>query len=116
MKLTAFGLCTRKLRLDLGMSLKSMADGLGITSAYLSAIELGDKPLPAKLADQAVKFLEPLSTAEKIKELRIAADASLDTVPITNLESNERVLVAAFARRLTEGDGVPDDVTNWLKR
>lgn len=41
--LTAFGKEVRKIRLDRGELLKTMADSLGVKSSYLSAIEHGKK-------------------------------------------------------------------------
>ncbi|KVQ01848.1 hypothetical protein WJ96_33180 [Burkholderia ubonensis] len=116
MKLTPFGLCVRKLRLELGLTLKSMADALGVSSAYLSSIELGDKQLTAKIAEDSLRFFQGRLTQEQLKELQDSAAKSVDIVPVSSLGGDEKVLVAAFARRLTEGAGVPDEVMNWLRR
>ncbi|PQV50667.1 helix-turn-helix domain-containing protein [Paraburkholderia sp. BL21I4N1] len=116
MKLTPFGLYVRKLRLDLGLTLKTMADALAVSSAYLSSIELGDKQLTAKIAEDAVEFFQGRIGSNQIEELREAVARSVDIVPVSSLDSDEKVLVAAFARRLTEGAGVPNEVMNWLKR
>ncbi|WP_309460957.1 helix-turn-helix transcriptional regulator [Escherichia coli] len=43
---TSFGKTLRKMRIDRGMVLKNMADLLGVSSAYLSAIELGKSEPP----------------------------------------------------------------------
>ncbi|PHP88277.1 transcriptional regulator [Burkholderia sp. AU18528] len=116
MKLTPFGLCVRKLRLELGLTLKSMADALGVSSAYLSSIELGDKQLTAKIAEDSLRFFQGKLTKEQWNELQDSAAKSVDIVPVSSLGGDEKVLVAAFARRLTEGAGVPDEVMNWLRR
>lgn len=116
MKLTPFGLCVRKLRLELGLTLKSMADALGVSSAYLSSIELGDKQLTAKIAEDSLRFFQGRLSEEQLKELQDSAAKSVDIVPVSSLGGDEKVLVAAFARRLTEGAGVPDEVMNWLRR
>jgi transcriptional regulator with XRE-family HTH domain len=116
MRLTPFGLCVRTLRLELGITLKSMADALGVSSAYLSSVELGDKQLTPKIMSDAESFFHAKIDETRLTELRDAAAKSIDTVPVANLESDEKVLVAAFARRLTEGAGVPDDVLKWLKK
>jgi transcriptional regulator with XRE-family HTH domain len=116
MKLTPFGLCVRKLRLELGLTLKTMADSLGVSSAYLSSIELGDKQLTAKIAEDTLQFFQGKISVGQLDELREASARSVDIVPVSSLGSDERVLVAAFARRLTDGAGVPDEVMKWLKR
>lgn len=47
MKLTHFGKEVRKLRIDRNLILKDMADALGMSAAFLSAIETGKKSVPA---------------------------------------------------------------------
>ena len=115
MKLSAFGLCARKLRLELGLTLRDMAIALDVSSPYLSSIELGERTLTSKIAEKAVIYFETkeISTA-KLAELRIAGDQSMKAVPVSMLQADDRNLVAAFARRLSDGQGVPDDVLNWL--
>lgn len=116
MKLTPFGLCVRKIRLELGLTLKGMAESVAVSSAYLSAVELGEKTLTAKLGDQVVNYLKDKIATDKLEEVRAACSQSLNMVPVSNLNVDERGLVAAFARRLSEGHGVPDDVRRWLAK
>ena len=116
MKLSAFGLCVRKLRLDLGLKLREMAVALDVSSPYLSSIELGEKALSSKIADQAVAYFKAKKvSSQQLEELREACDHSMNAVPVLMLEANERNLVAAFARRLNDGQGVPDDVLSWIR-
>ncbi|RFP24554.1 XRE family transcriptional regulator [Duganella sp. BJB488] len=115
MKLSAFGLCVRKLRLELGLTLRDMATAVGVSSPYLSSIELGERTLTSKIAENAIIYFENKNVGkDQISELRIACDQSFTAVPVSALQADERNLVAAFARRLTEGHGVPNDVLNWL--
>ena len=44
--MTPFGDRMRKLRAERGITLKDMADGLGVSSAYLSALEHGKRGRP----------------------------------------------------------------------
>lgn len=44
--MTPFGQRMRKLRLERGITLKSMANDLGVSSAYLSALEHGKRGRP----------------------------------------------------------------------
>jgi len=116
MKLSIFGLCVRKLRLDLGLSLREMAIGLGVSSPYLSSIELGEKTLTGKIADRSIEYFKSKNVAnEQLFELRSACDQSMKAVPVSMLHADDRNLVAAFARRLSEGQGIPDDVVKWLQ-
>lgn len=115
MKLSAFGLCVRKLRLELGLNLKGMAEALDLSSPYLSSIELGERALTEKIALAAVDFFKKLGVDEKqIEELQDACSQSMDAVPVAALGRENRSLVAAFARRLSEGQGVPPDVLKFI--
>ncbi|MDB5853318.1 MAG: hypothetical protein JWR22_1359 [Herminiimonas sp.] len=117
MKLTPFGLASRKLRLELGCSLRQMAIELEIGSPYLSSIELGEKQLTTKIAERAINFFRTrgVSMAE-LTHVRQACDESTRIVPVSMLRPSEKALVAAFARRLSEGKGIPNDVQKWLDR
>jgi transcriptional regulator with XRE-family HTH domain len=44
--MTPFGDRMRKLRAERGLTLKEMADGIGVSSAYLSALEHGKRGRP----------------------------------------------------------------------
>ncbi|MCB0322013.1 MAG: helix-turn-helix domain-containing protein [Bdellovibrionales bacterium] len=46
----------RQVRENSGLSLRKAAEGIGITHAYLSALELGHKPLRAELAERLAHF------------------------------------------------------------
>lgn len=115
MKLTPFGLCVRKIRLELGLTLKEMATAVSVSSAYLSSVELGEKALNNNLIEDVSRYLQDKITLEQLDELRAAAAQSIKIVPVSNLSADERGLVAAFARRLSDGNGVPPDVLRWLK-
>jgi transcriptional regulator with XRE-family HTH domain len=45
--MTPFGIKMRQLRAERGMSLKAMAEALGVSAAYLSALEHGRRGRPA---------------------------------------------------------------------
>lgn len=116
MKLTPYGLFVRTLRLELGLTLKAMADTLQVSSAYLSSIELGERDLTPKIGLDAIEFFKARVTPQKLEELRNAIDQTSKVVPIEDLGSEDKILVAAFARRLTDGAGVPDEVMKWLQK
>jgi len=44
--ITEYGKFLRKLRIDQGQILKTMAEKLGVSSAFLSAVENGKKKIP----------------------------------------------------------------------
>ena len=115
MKMTPFGEAARLLRMRHDLSLKAMADGMGISSAYLSAIEYGDKRLAEKHIQSALLFFADKATPEQINILRDAAERSKDIVSTSQLTPDARGLVAAFARRLSDGSTPPSDLVNWIK-
>lgn len=111
MELTPFGIAVRKLRLDRGMRLLDLATKLGLSTAFVSAIETGRKPIPDGFVLKVSKAMQ-LSTSE-LSALRKAADRTRHVVRIEKLPEDERELVSAFARRL---DKVPPDIMAELKK
>lgn len=104
--LTLFGKFCRKLRIDSGELLKDMADKLGVTSSYLSAVETGKRNVPAEWLDKLTK-LYSLNRSEST-ELSEAIHESQLTIKfdLNEMRKDERNLVLAFARRL---DGLAAD-------
>lgn len=103
MKLTPFGLCVRKLRLEAGCRLKDMADYLGCSSAYLSAIEVGKRPVSEEITNKTIQFFEGrgIHAHQQISE---AADKSQQSLNMDSLLGDERGVLAAFARRMPDAD------------
>ncbi|MBS0418655.1 MAG: helix-turn-helix transcriptional regulator [Proteobacteria bacterium] len=114
MKLTPFGEAARSLRMRFDVSMKSMADFMGISSSHLSGIEYGEKRLSAKHIDCAVAFFRDRASDEEIAKLRRAAEQSRDMVDTSKLNPDARGLVAAFARRLQEGDTPTSEIREWI--
>jgi transcriptional regulator with XRE-family HTH domain len=70
--MTPFGKYMRNLRMEKGLLLKDVADKLGVTSAYLSALEHGKKGAPS--AEMTKKVAAALSLdARAAAELEEAA-------------------------------------------
>ena len=114
MKLTPFGEAARTLRMRLDVSMKLMADFMGISSSHLSGIEYGEKRLSAKHIDSAVAFFAGKAAEEELAKLRQAAEQSKDIVDTSKLNPDARGLVAAFARRLQEGDTPTSEIREWI--
>ncbi len=109
--LTPFGLALRKLRLERRLRLLDMAKKLGLSSAFLSGVETGRKPIPRTLITNiAAEF--SLSAAE-VEKLRRAEDKTKKEVKLDQISEAHRELVAAFARKVDE---LPADVIDDLKR
>lgn len=103
MKLTEFGRFIRKYRIDNSIFLKDMADKLGVTSAFLSAIETGNKPIPLGIEESILENFE-MTPAEQ-KELLNAVDASRSQASIKiSQDPLEQRLVGAFCRKLNSLD------------
>ena len=116
MKLTPFGEAVRVLRMRFDLSLKAMAEHMKISSSHLSGIEYGEKRLSEKHIDSAISFIAGKATAAEIATLRKAAEQSKDLVHTGHLTPDARGLVAAFARRLQEGDAPTPEILNWIAK
>lgn len=116
MKLTPFGETVRHLRIRYDASLKSMAEAMQISSSYLSGIEYGERRLSQKLIDGALDFFRGKATPEELAKLRDAAESSKDLVVLDNLTPDARGLVAAFARRLQDGDAPTPEIRDWITK
>ncbi|MBA5601026.1 helix-turn-helix transcriptional regulator [Pectobacterium aroidearum] len=110
---TGFGKALRKLRIDRGMVLKNMADMLSVSSAYLSAIELGKRAIPDSLVD-AVASTCSLNDKE-VTELRKQADISQPSlkVDMSDAEDQNKELMLVFARKFK--DLTPDQLDKLNK-
>jgi len=109
-RLTPFGIAVRKLRLDKGLRLIDMAERLEMSTAFLSAIETGRKPIPDGLVLRISRSLE-LST-EELSGIRKSVDRTRKEVRVDDKKEDDRELIAAFARRLDE---IPQDDLDKLK-
>lgn len=96
--LTEFGKELRKLRIDLEVSLKDLAEDLKVSSAYLSGIETGRKPVNHSLLNgiqAALKLSE-----EQINHLTTAASKSNSDVTIKPKNDDQAELALMFARKV----------------
>lgn len=102
--MTPFGKEIRKLRIDADITMSEMAKGLGKLPSYLSAVEIGDKPLSDEFAKAMIGYLRELPYFRKHRldegHLFRLADRTRRTVNVQALQDRDREVVAAFARRL----------------
>ena len=103
MNLSAFGRFIRKYRIDHNILLKQMADKLGYSSAFLSAIETGAKNIPSDL-EQKILINYVFSPEEK-KQLQEAIDLSRTQINLSfkNSAIDQRI-VGAFCRNFESLD------------
>lgn len=109
--LTPFGIAIRKLRLEKQLRLLDIADRMGLSSAFVSAVETGKKPIPDDYIPSVVQAMR-LNT-EEARELGSAADRTRSVVRVDRLPPGQREFVAAFARSV---DTLPADLAARLKR
>ncbi len=109
--LTSVGRFLRKLRIDEGEILRDMAKKLGVSSAFLSAVENGKKKVP----EVWITKLEELYslTPVQVTELKDAIIESSDTIEINirNASSANRQLAVSFARQF---DTLDEETTKKL--
>lgn len=96
--LTNFGKELRKLRIDHDELLKDMASNLGVTVAYLSAVENGKREVPDTWID-VLREKYQLSSDELaiLQSLAYEGKNSLK-IDLSKIQSEERELALAFAR------------------
>lgn len=117
MKLTPFGKAVRFGRVEIGRTLKDMANHLNISSPLLSSIEFGERRLTDAHLDKALEFFTiHQANSELIETIRKAGFESMTVVETTSLGATERGLVAAFARRLVEDGAPPPQFNEWLNK
>lgn len=96
--ITAFGKELRKMRIDHGEVLKDMAEKLGVSPSFISAVETGRKNVPAGWIDQIADTYSLDET--KVKRLYNAAKESISSVKINLCGSDQpqRKAALVFAR------------------
>lgn len=98
--MTPFGSFMRFIRTEKGLLLKDVADMLGVTSAYLSALEHGKKGQPSAATVSTIENKLKL-TPQQRKELREAVRDSAKSVEIPSKATPFAFETAnAFARKL----------------
>ncbi|GAB5479747.1 MAG: hypothetical protein Marn2KO_32140 [Marinobacter nauticus] len=98
-KVTPFGRLIRKYRIDHGLVLKDMAAGVGVSTAYASAVELGNKKINDDFVQKVANYFQ-LNNAQ-LRELQDAAAVSQPSLKIdmSGTEDLDRALAVSFARK-----------------
>lgn len=97
---TAFGKFLRKLRVEQELVLRDMATSLGVSSAQLSAMELGKRTIQPQLAEKIVATYGVSNVAE-IEQLIDVSQPSLKT-DLTSGNDKQRETMIMFARAFNE--------------
>ncbi|MGX5736967.1 helix-turn-helix domain-containing protein [Bosea thiooxidans] len=104
--MTPFGRRVRELRERRGLTLAEMAEGLGVTPAYLSALEHGKRGRPTFALIQGTIHLLGVIWDEADELIRLA-DLSHPrvTVDTAGLDPEATLLANRLAREIAELDG-----------
>lgn len=103
--LTEFGKALRKLRIDLSLTLGGLGELLGVSAAYLSAVETGRKPVPSALLPKLQSHLCLGEAA--MRDLEVAAAKQMNEVVVglgNHRSDRAKELAVAFARRFDTMD------------
>ncbi len=87
-------------RIDYDTNLNELATSIGVSSAFLSAVETGKKPISAELITKITNALG-LSKAEE-NLLTHAASQSVDNVTVRTNSPEEAEIALMFARRIQD--------------
>lgn len=98
--ITEFGKCLRRIRLESGSLLKSMADALNITPAYLSSVENGKrKPTRELLAKLCETYDFDCDTKDELFN-SFSKTINEITIDTSNTNENQSNLGLVFARKI----------------
>lgn len=99
--LTPFGKAIRKCRVDRGETQLEVAQALGVSVAFLSAIETGKKNIPSTLLDKIVKHFGVTEDAEaSLRKLAWVSQKEIK-IDMRGLNDRSREVVAGFARKFS---------------
>ncbi|WP_455475311.1 helix-turn-helix domain-containing protein [Bartonella sp. B17] len=94
--LTSFGKNLRKLRIDRAERLFDMAKKIGVSSAFLSSVEIGKKPIPSQMEEKIIKAYN--LNQETANSLRKDADICRKSFKIEASSFFSRETIGMFAR------------------
>lgn len=102
--LTSFGVELRKHRVDSSETLYEMAEAIGISPSFLSAVETGRKKAPDELVENVIKHLKlDMVDALKLREAALETGPEI-RIPLKGRGSEARKVAAMFARRFDDQD------------
>ena len=102
--ITSVGRFLRKLRIDKGEILRTMANTLGVSSAFLSAVENGKKKLPDAWLPKLQENYD--LSADQMEDLKqaIMESGEILELNIRNASAENRLLAISFARQFDSLD------------
>lgn len=99
-----FGKFCRKLRIDKSERLFDMAKKLGVSSAFLSKVENGQKKPPKEWRESIID--EYGLNAEQIEQLDqcMYEAQNYDSIDISGMNDSDRMMMLSFARKFESID------------
>lgn len=97
MSLTKFGAAVREARRETKQTLKTMAEALGTSAAFLSAMETGRSKVPMDFVGKIESFFTNLGYPVERLKLKENAMVSNENAPLSGLSLQQQMLVAGFA-------------------
>lgn len=96
MNITEFGAAVRKARIDAKVTMQAMAEDLGVSSAFLSSMEVGRK----KISPEWVKKIDGYFRKKKVKtpDLQKLANVSNKEISLEGMNPQQAMMLAGFAR------------------
>lgn len=102
MVINEFGRAVRHARLDAGVTLKQMAEALGSSASYLSAMETGKKAVPERWVEKIEAYFKDRGL--EVRGLRVKADLANNTIRLDGLPDDQREVLARLAHARIEPD------------
>ena len=101
---TEFGKVLRHIRLDNFENMKGMAAKLGVSTSFLSAVEVGKKSAPRKWVDEISKIYK--LSPSRINELKTAYDITKQSIllNIEDMDKDKQQVSLMFARSIKNID------------
>ncbi|HFI0696114.1 TPA: helix-turn-helix transcriptional regulator [Streptococcus suis] len=97
---TEFGKYLRKLRIDEGEILKTMADKLEVSSAFLSAVENGKKKIPKGWDEKIIQKYQLNSTMAHELVHAISHSQKIVEIDLELLNKDQKDIAFSFARSI----------------
>ena len=102
--ISSFGLVMRKIRSKTGDSLRTCATKLEITAPFLSAMEVGRRPIPSHYLEK-IKSIYDLSEEEYIELYNAVVETNKRVdIEIEKMNEAQREVSMVFARKIENAD------------
>lgn len=102
MKITEFGKFLRKLRIEKDELLKDMAENLGVTASYLSAVEIGKRKIPKEWEFKIVNAYNLDENQASNLNRSILDSREIINIEAKNLDFEEKNLILMLARKVRD--------------